>query len=239
LNSGIPIQRCGICRGTAAEVIVNWDLIPVPSFGNPSKSDVKVATIGLNPAHNEPRLPKLSVYRKNSREDLTDDDLSLCASRCEQYFNTGEESWHEYFRKFESLLGRANHFWSYARNAVHIDLVACVATVRFRLIGDLARESLVRNCRPHLLKTLGELPDGTMLLLDGEVVCDNILSFGKATYDIGPEVILIKPPLVGLRGSVTIDGRKFEFSGWKDLSVGGMGVLDRIDLANWLRGHCL
>jgi hypothetical protein len=235
LNKGTPIQRCSICRGTPAGVVVDWDFIPVPSFGNPSKSDVKIATIGLNPASNEPRLPKLKDYRKHSRENLTEEDLNNCASRRERYFDCSEESWHDYFQKFESLLGRVNHLLSYARNAVHVDLVACVTKVRIGLVGNLQWESLVRNCQPHFLKTVRQLPSGTILLLDGAAVCDNVLSLGQPIYDIGPEMILKDPQIVGMRGTIVIETRKFRFLGWRGLSVCKMNVLQRIDLAIWLR----
>ena len=224
-----------MCRGTPADVVVDWNFIPVPSFGNLSRSDVKIATIGLNPASNEPRLPKLKDYRKQSRENLTGKNLDDCASRRERYFDCSEETWHDYFRNFESLLGRANHHWSYARNAVHIDLVACVTKVRKGLIGDLQWKSLVKNCQPHFLKTVGRLPSGTFLLLDGADVCDNVLSSGQTIYDSRPEAILLDPQLVGTKGTIVIDSKNFKFLGWRGSSVSKMNVLQRIDLAFWLR----
>jgi hypothetical protein len=238
LNDRIPIEKCSICRGTAAGVAVDWNFIPIPYFGNPANAIVKVATIGLNPAANEPRLPRLGDYGKESRDSLTDDDLNSCEARREHYFTNPEETWHNYFRAFESVLGRTNHLWSYASNAVHIDLVACVTKVRFGLVGGVPRESLIGNCRPHFLGTLSQLPSGTVLLLDGEAVCNNVFSFGRATFDISPEAVLIKTPVVGVRGTLNIGGKQFKFRGWKRLSVSRMTALQRIDLAIWLRNHC-
>jgi hypothetical protein len=238
LNDRIPIEKCSICRGTAAGAAVDWNFIPIPYFGNPANAIVKVATIGLNPAANEPRLPKLRDYGKESRDSLTDDDVNSCEARREHYFTNSEETWHNYFRAFESVLGRINHLWSYASNAVHIDLVACVTRARFGLVAGLPRESLFRNCRPHFLGTLAQLPSDTILLLDGEAVCNNVLSLGQAAFEAKPELVLIDPQVVGLRGALNIEGKQFKFRGWKKPSVSKLNVPQRNNLAIWLRNCC-
>jgi hypothetical protein len=234
LSDERPIEKCAVCRGTAAEVAIDWNYIPVPSFGNLADSRVKVATIGLNPATNEPRLPKLTDYRKQLRERLTIRDIAGCVARREKYFNNHAKAWHSYFVSLDSFLGRVNHLWSYASNAVHIDLVGCPTNVGFGGIGKDSRGALIANCRLHFLRTLMQLPEGTLLFLDGRTVYEEGLSVGLVNFESGPE----EPKVAGLRGLVTIDGRQFKFRGW-NMPVGKLTPLQRIDLVIWLRRHCL
>jgi hypothetical protein len=234
LNGREPIERCVACRGTPAESEIVWNYIPIPSFGNPAITRIKVATVGLNPALNEPRLATLADYRKKSREELTDLDVKDCVKRRENYFT---DDWHKFFVILDSLLGRVNHLWSYARNVVHIDLVACATRNKFGETPGESREALIENCRPHLLKTLTQLPQDAILLLDGRTVCDRMFRLGQVNFEIGPELILIKPRVEGLRGSITINERQFKFRGWNS-PANKLTPLERIDLAIWLRGHC-
>jgi hypothetical protein len=238
LNGLEPIEKCVICRNTAAESDVVWNCLPVPAFGNPKSDQVKVATIGLNPALNEPRLPRLADYGKKSREELTDANVKDSAKCRENYFIECEKHWHNYFETLDSFLGRVNHLWSYARNVVHIDLVACATKEKFAKTNEKSREILITNCRRHFLRTLIQLPKEAMLLLDGRAVCDNLLRLGRVNFDVGPELILITPRVrvKGLCGSITINERQFKFRGW-NMPVGKLNRLQRIDLAIWLRRH--
>lgn len=230
----IPIEKCNCCRATAANAAVDWDYIPVPYFGKLTGPQVKVATIGLNPARNEIRLPQLTHYRKRSRDQLSSRDVASCRARREEYFGNLDSNWHKYFVSFESLLGRVNHLWSYARNMVHIDLVACPTKTRFSAIDVKARETLVLNCHPHFMAALRYLPEGTTVLLDGKNVCEQFFKLDLPAFDASTKPIPLSPPIKGWKGSVKINGRALIFAGWNK-AVGLLKPLERIELAIWLR----
>jgi len=84
----------------------------------------------------------------------------------ERYF--ADADWHNYFNSLDSLLGRINPKWSYARNAVHIDLVACSTSTKFGDISQYFQQTLIKNCRLHFFKTLARLPKETILFLNGQ-----------------------------------------------------------------------
>ena len=230
MSEKTPIVQCSECRGTAAEAVVDWNHLPVPCFGDPANPLVKIATIGLNPAANEPQLPKLTEYHKHARKDLSPRDVVNCELWRERYF--AETEWHNYFNSLDALLGRINPKWSYARNAVHIDLVACSTTSKFGNISQYFQQTLIKKCRLHFFRTLARLPKETILFLNGETVCDEVLS--HATFEVGPELIVTEPKLVGWRGSVMIAERQYKFRGW-NIPVAHLNPLERIELAGWLR----
>ena len=230
MSEKTPIVRCSECRGSAAEAVVDWNHLPVPCFGDPANPLVRIATIGLNPAVNEPQLPSLTEYHKHARKDLSARDVVNCELWRERYF--ADTEWHNYFNSLDSLLGRINPNWSYARNAVHIDLVACSTTSKFGNISQYFQQTLIKRCRLHFLRTLARLPKETILFLNGQTVCDEILS--QATFEVGPELIVTEPKVVGWRGSVTIAEREFKFRGW-NVPVAHLNPLERIELAAWLR----
>lgn len=180
-------------------------------------------------------MPKLADHRKKSREELTGLDVLDCGKRRENYFLNSD--WHNYFSAFDSVLGRVNYLWSYARNVVHIDLVACVTKESFGNISENPRKALVGNCSQNFLKTLAQLSADAILLLDGRTVCDAIFDLGRVNFEIGPELILITPKMEGLRGSIEIGGKQLKFRGW-NLPVSKLTPPQRIELAIWLRGHC-
>jgi hypothetical protein len=225
-----------------------WSCLPVPAFGNPSGKRVKVATIGLNPALNEfqirgtwkpaeLRLPILNDYHKQTREELIETNIEKATKRRENYFTDLQRSPHGYFESLDSVLGRVNHLWSFALgSAVHFDLVACSTQKKWGDLDTESRKTLVTNCRPHFLRTLSELPSGTLLLLNGSSVCDELFRFGSVSFDVGPELILIEPQIFGRRGLITIGKRQFAFRGW-NFPVNRLTQLQRLELVIWLRGH--
>jgi len=238
LNGENSIEKCVACRGTSVEAEIAWNCIPVPVFGNPTSSRIKVATIGLNPALNEPRLPTLINYHKKFRDELTDLDIKDILSRRENYFSDLQSKWHNYFESLDSVLGRVNHFWSFGNCVVHVDLVACATKERFSKTSEESRETLITNCHQHFLRTLLKLPENTLLLLDGKTACDEVLKAGRVSFDSKPELILINPRMSGLRGSITINEKPFRFRGW-NLPVSKLiNPLQRMELADWLREYC-
>jgi hypothetical protein len=243
-----PIERCVICKAGAATAAVAWDCLPVSAFGNPAKAEVKVATIGLNPALNEfgsgarfrkprkSRLPILEDYGKDRREDLGDPDVEDARNRRSNYFADTERVWHGYFEPLECLLGRVDALWSYAiGTAIHFDLVGCATNERW---GALSREYvkvLVTNCREHFLRTLVSLPNGTVLLLNGRSVWELFDSTGvRLQRDCEAELISLQTNLVGWRGSVILEDREFRFRGWST-QVGRLKPVERVELAYWVR----
>jgi hypothetical protein len=237
LNDPEPIEKCSACRGTLAEAEIAWNCIPIPSFGNSMSSRIKVATIGLNPAINEPRLPTLTNYRQKSRDGLTASDIKDAFNRRENYFSDLQSRWHNYFESLDSVIGRVNRFWSFGNCVVHIDLVACATNERFGVINEEPRKTLITNCHQHFLRTLLKLPENTLLLLDGKTVCDEVLKIGQVNFDSKPELIMINPRMSGLRGSITIGEKPFRFRGW-NFPVSKLTPLQKTDLANWLHDHC-
>jgi hypothetical protein len=186
---------------------------------------------------NEPRLPTLTNYNKNFRDELTDSDIKDIVSRRENYFSDPQSKWHGYFESLDTVLGRVNHFWSFGNCVVHIDLVACATKERFGKTNEQAQKSLISNCHQHFLKTLLKLPENTLLFLDGKTVCDEVLKAGRVDFDSKPELILINPRMSALRDSITIGEKSFRFRGW-NLPVSKLTPLQRMDLANWLHDHC-
>lgn len=184
----MTIEKCHHCVGSqACENQVKNECLPVSAFGKVLGKSVKAATIGLNPALNEfylydyitlknrsLRLAALIDYNKKSRADLQEADIDNAKTRREEYFTNGEREPHSYFEKLESLISRIEPRWSYVSGSVvHIDLAACATCVRWSELSNDCKKGLIANCRGHFLKTLSQLPNGTMLLVrDSRVISE-------------------------------------------------------------------
>lgn len=246
----MTIEKCHHCVGSQAceNQVVN-ECLPVSAFGDVSGKSVKVAVIGLNPALNEflhggvakirsQRLAMLTDYHLTSRADLRDADVADVKSRRERYFREDRE-WHSYFEKIESMISRIQPSWSFATGqAVHIDLVACATKVRW---GDLSQEcqkELIANCRKHLVATLNQLPNGTILLFDGMRVVNEMRLLEstqpgfKFVQEIEARISLIQGNR-GYAGKLKLGEKEFPFRGWS-MPVGKLALLWRYDLAHWI-----
>ena len=244
------IERCHLCVGNSAceNQVVN-ECIPVGAFGRINDKSVKVATIGLNPASTEfatfdfnkpkernQRLAMLADYNLTNRTDLLDKDVADAKNRRENYFTDGERDCHSYFQKLESVISRIQPAWSYLTGRiVHIDLVACTTKERWGKLGQDCKSNLVKNCRPHFLSALNELPNGTLLLLDGSRAVDEMHQIGKLANGVSFELEHqgYFSPLIENRsyiGSLKYNGKLFPFRGWS-IPVGVLTLLYRYDLA--------
>jgi hypothetical protein len=248
------VERCHRCVGNPAceKQVVN-ECLPIPFFGDITKPNLKVVTIGLNPALNEfyinyikravkersQRLAMLGDYNINARTDLCDADVDDAKRRRDGYFVNHERHWHSYFEKMESVLTRVSPAWTYAfGSAVHIDLVACATQSKFGDLSSECKSALIGNCREHFLSTLSSLPNGTIILCDGPRATREIQNWGLPVKMQPVQQINVREvPFgdTGWRGELSIGDKKFPFCGWSS-QVNYLSAVWRIDLASWIHG---
>jgi hypothetical protein len=241
-----PIERCSLCCHdpvTAGAVV--GACVPVAAFGNHRSYTVKVATIGLNPALNEfqdqrgwferrLRLPIVSDYGTENREQISDNHLKDARVRRESYFEDARRDWHNYFKRLDWLLGRVSWLWSYANGtAVHVDLVACPTRLNWQGLDTEVQATLKSNCQKHFIRTLTELPKQTVLLLNGKLVYDAVCCISNQA-ECRTQLINVQGQTRWI-GCCWIGGRQFEIRGW-NLPVGSLKAIHVVDLATWLRG---
>jgi hypothetical protein len=247
------IEKYHHCVGsqTCENQVVN-ECLPVSAFGDAVSKSVKVATIGLNPALNEffdssgranhrsLRLAILNDYQLSSRADLHASDVVDAKTRRESYFREDRE-WHSYFEKLESVISRIDPSWSYSTGrAVHLDLVACATKVRWSDLANECKSELISNCRIHFLKTLNDLPSGTLLLLDGSRVANEISLLPKHSSEatvlqITKKTICHVQGEQGCVGTLKLGDKEFPFRGWP-VPAGKLTLLSRYNLAYWVCG---
>src|SRR5665213_960263 len=218
------IERCEACCEAADNGIL-WESLPVPVFGNPRSTRVKVATIAVNPAGGEflvganaktreERLPLLRDYHKRQRRDLGSSDILDAQERRDSCFCIAQgiprNCCHPWFDPLELILRGMNPDWSYFKcTVVHIDLVACATERAWRSVPEQAKKTLQHNCRGHVRRTLSELPRGTLLLSNGVEPKDI-----PVEIDFELEILNALPRLKIWRGTVLLDSRLFPFLGW-------------------------
>jgi hypothetical protein len=179
-----------------------------------------------------------SVFQQpvKARAELRDADLADAKARRERYFNASDRNWHTFFEKMESVINRVNPAWSYLwGTAAHLDFVACATKDRWSELAPQTKTSLIRNCREHFLASLSILPNGTVLLGDGQGV--------MAALQNTPLRMELQPAqLINVRegggdkgwiGKVFFGGKEFPFRGWSS-QVGHLSAVWRFDLAYWL-----
>ena len=187
-------ERCSTCLAGPHAGAIEPECIPVPWFGKMSEC-LAVATVGPNPALTEwrsnrdwhPREQRLPILRDLGlavRSQMTDGHLEDVKSRRAAYFSNKP---HSYFDALESLLRCIDSAWSYkAGTAIHLDLVACATRQRWARMSHEAKAALKKNCRNHLIQTLGLLPSRAVLLLNGESVHDGLLEAVTSPGSIPP-----------------------------------------------------
>ena len=250
------IERCHRCVGNPSceNQVVNACL-PVPFFGDISKSNLKVVTVGLNPALNEfyrngitktrsHRLAVLNDFNVAARTDLRDEDVQNVKARREGYFTDHKRDWHSYFEKMESVLTRVSPAWTYAfGSAAHIDLVACATEKRFGDLSPETKSALIGNCREYFFNTLSGLPTGTIILCDGPRATQELQT--QEMRNLGLHAVMQPAQLINVRepgsgdsgwiGELSFQGKKFPFRGWSS-QVSQLPALWRLDLASWIHG---
>jgi hypothetical protein len=249
-NTKMSIERCHRCVGNQAcgNQVVNACL-PVPFFGDITKPQLKVVTVGLNPAHNEYfinglskdsslRLALLTDYKRDSRTDLSDADVADAKDRREKYFQNPSRDWHPYFEKMENVLNRVNPAWTYMMgSAVHIDVVACATQERW---GKLNKENpsalkeIISNCREHFSRAISNLPDGTIILCDGPRALAELASIGFR-FDMQPSRPFNIMGDIGRIGELDCGTKKFSVRDWS-CQVNFLTAFWRFDLAMWIQG---
>ncbi|MGD0815294.1 MAG: hypothetical protein ABSA83_16985 [Verrucomicrobiota bacterium] len=243
----MTIEKCQRCVGYGScdnEVVV--ECLPVPFFGDIVGRNLKVVTVGLNPALDEfyfdgipkersQRLALLGDYRVDARTDLGDADVADAKARRVKYFNDTKRDWHPYFEKMESVLNRVNPAWTYAMgSAVHIDLVACSTKIKWSRLTAETQSDLVENCREHFLTALSSLPNGTVILCDGVRATREIQNLDMKVEVKPTELINLRQQGDrGLIGDLFIGDRKFPVRGWSS-QVSRLSAIWRYDLAFWL-----
>jgi hypothetical protein len=255
----VIIERCHRCVGNpSCENQVVATCLPVPFFGDIAKPNLKVVTVGLNPALNEfytngtakalsQRLALLQDFNVGTRTDLSDEDVLKAKTRRDGYFTNHERAWHSYFEKMESVLTRVSPAWTYAfGSAVHIDLVACATEKRFGDLSPETKSSLIGNCREHFVSTLSTLPNSTMILCDGpratrELQTEGMQNMGLHAAMQPAQLINVRKPGsgdTGWIGELSFQGKKFPLRGWSS-QVSQLTAVWRIDLASWIHGTIL
>jgi hypothetical protein len=243
------IERCIDCRGTAAESAIQWECLPVKTFGGLPSGRLKAITIGLNPAFNDwwdetsrlwhdstKRAATVFDFKKEKREDLTDQNCADAIRRRGEYFWNPNKKWHRYFESMEMFLARIDRRWSYVLGTVaHVDLAACPTKMQFRKIPDDAREALLKNCEKHFLQTLNDLPEKTVLLLNGDLPISTIQRIGRVEIQTPRELINLNG-LSGFSGLLQLERKKFVFCGWNQ-SAANLSIPIKLELAFWARDH--
>jgi len=220
-----PIETCTACRGTAAEQNVLWDCLPVPCFGNPERSRVRVATVSLNPSSfefvdgagkprpKEDRLPMVGDFGTN-RAGLPPAALREARRIRDSYFANKPHGW---FTPMQMVLREMNPGWSYAEGtAVQIDVVACATNPSYGKITSAAvRRTLEENCRPFLAHSVGHLTNGTWLIINGsgafEALRQAVTVLPNADYEIS---LKGNPALRIFVGQVQANGKALPYFGW-------------------------
>jgi hypothetical protein len=240
-----PIERCLVClRDEITKRSVVEECLPVRAFGDYKNNSVKVAIIGINPALDEFQIQRewkqrhlrLSIvqdYGVEHRGLLSDTAITDAISRREKYFSDSQRVWHSYFDVLDCFLGRVNSFWSFASgNAVHIDLIACATVDKYSGLNIQCQKQLRKNCSDHFTKTLSELPNDTLLLLNGWTGYNAMHDFSLT--DSGPEELINILGTRGWSGKVSVKGREHSFCGWNS-PVGKMPRVHRNGLADWVK----
>jgi len=251
LNSAVTIETCHRCVGDQAceNQVVN-ECLPVPWFGDITSPKLQVVTVGLNPALNEfcqkgtavgrpKRLAVLADYKADSREHLSDADVSDAESRRKVYFRDVGRDWHSYFEKMDNILYRVNPAWTYVmETAAHIDLVACATRTRWGDLSSRTQDELIKNCREHFIQAIRGLPDGTVILCDGRRAIKEIGNLGFRLVMQAGQLINVRPESGGdhgMLGEFFCDDKKFPVRGWSS-QASRLSAVWRFDLACWLRG---
>jgi hypothetical protein len=217
------IEQCEVCREIGMNEIL-WEALPVPAFGKPSNIQVKVATIGINPAASEfyvgdkaktreERLVLLRDYQKLSRSALDSEDIIDAPKHRDSYFYSEHgiprRYYHSWFDPLESILGGINPDWSYFNGtAVHIDVVSCATKFAWRTLSTQTKKALQKNCQEHFRRTISELPPGTILL-------SNAVNPNEIPLEINSrsEVLNSLPRLTLWHGMLSL-GHRLAFIGW-------------------------
>jgi hypothetical protein len=219
----------------------------VKIFGGLPSGRLKAITIGLNPAFNDwlnetthswrdsaERAATVFDFQKEKREDLTNQDYADAIRRRGEYFWNLTKKWHNYFESMEMFLARIDRRWSYVLGTVaHVDLVACPTKMRFGEIPKAPREALLKNCERHFFKTLNELPENTVLLLNGNSPISTIQKLGRVETRTPSELINVNG-LSGFSGSLQLGNKCFVFCGWTQ-SASKLSIPIKLDLAFWVR----
>ena len=233
-------MRCMDCWDSSANAAIMWQCLPVPAFGNHNSPSVRVATVGLNPSATEfvnkfgdwkpqtERLPLVTDFGVRERDHVSVANLERAANLRATYF---ERPHHSFFNSLQNLLSAANEDWNYSTGtAVHLDLVACGTWRAWGKMSKRATDELVKNCHKHMKRTLTELPNETLLLLDGKTANTTLahnFGFGERMEEhIGNVTVW--------RGSLQIEGRCFQYKGW-NIPINYLPPPNRRDLGHWLR----
>jgi hypothetical protein len=243
------LERCVDCRGSVAESIIKWDCLPVRAFGGLPLGKPKAVTIGLNPAlddwltadlkpwrNSTERAAIVSDYQKARRENLTDQDCADATRRSGEYFWNPNKKWHRYFESMEMFLARIDRRWSYVLGTVaHVDLVACPTEMRFGEIPNASRTALLQNCEKHFFQTINNLPEKTVLLLNGNSPTSTIQRLGQVESQTARELINLNG-LSGFSGSLKLGNKNFVFCSWNQ-SAAKLPIQIKLELAFWVRDH--
>jgi hypothetical protein len=231
------------CWNSCANAAIMWQCLPVPVFGNHNSPSVRLATVGLNPSATEflsdmgdwkpatQRLPLVTDFGVRERDRMSAANLEQAANQRAEYFL--RPAHHPFFSSIQRLLSAVNEEWNYvAGTAVHVDLVACASWRAWGQTSNKITNELVKNCHKHLKRTLTELPDETLLLLDGKTVNATLahnFSFGERVEEhIGNVTVW--------GGSLQIEGKYFKYKGWS-IPIKYLSNLILRDLVLWLRGE--
>lgn len=227
--------------------VVN-ECLPVSVFGDITMPNLKVVTVGLNPALNEfifagvpkersQRLAMLGDYGVMARTGLCDANVADANTRREKYFRDSERDWHSYFEKMENVLNQVNPAWTYGMgSAVHIDLVACATRDRWGKLTSGCQTAMIANCREHVLAALSKVPNGTVILCDGPRATQEIQNLGLRVEQKPKELINVRPASggdLGWLGDIFVGEKKFPFRGWSS-QVSRLPAVWRCDLALWI-----
>jgi hypothetical protein len=134
----------------------------------------------------------------------------------------------------EAFLARIDRRWSYVLGTVaHVDLVACPTKMRLGEIPNASRDALLNNCKKHFLQTLNDLPENTVLLLNGTSPISQIKSIGEVLSRTPSQLVNVNG-LSGISGWIQIGNKKFVVCGWSS-SAAKLSPLFKLDLAYWAR----
>ncbi len=239
-------MRCMDCWNSCANAAIMWQCLPVPVFGNHTSTSVRVATVGLNPSATEflydkppnkhdwksktERLPLVIDFDVRERDQLSAANLERAAHLRATYF---EHMPHFWFNKIQELMSEVNAEWNYAAGkAVHIDIVACGTWQAWSNLSTQTTKAMVANCHNYLKRTLTELPNGTLLLLDGREVNTTL----AANFGIEEPVEELIGHVTVWRGSLQIEDRCFKYKGWSK-PINYLPLSSQRDLVRWLRGE--
>jgi hypothetical protein len=247
------IEKCNRCASSQTcddQVIARC--LPVPTFGDLTKPHLKVVTIGLNPSLTEfvinekpkdrsVRLAMLEDYGRESRTDLNDTDVMEARARRENYFQDKKRDWHSYFEKLESVLYRVNPAWTYAiGSAAHIDVVACATKDNWGFLSKHKPEALkqiVSNCGEYFSKSISHLPNGTIILCNGQRAWIEVASLGKSIgkFEMKPSIPYNELGDIIRIGELTCGQKTYPVRGWT-MPANYLTSFLRFDLAYWVHG---